>query len=68
MFEPRDVVSPMYVEKIRYVPPGLIVDLNEKEFGRDLPVFFDLRKRFTGVSTPTAVSLDVCSIALLLAL
>ncbi|VDO95310.1 unnamed protein product [Heligmosomoides polygyrus] len=61
LFEPRDVVSPMYVEKIRYVPPGLIVDLNEKEFGRDLPVFFDLRKRFTGVSTPTAIAPKLAS-------
>ncbi|PIO74129.1 helicase protein [Teladorsagia circumcincta] len=33
--------------------PGLLVDLDEKVFGRDLPEFFDLRKRFTGVSTST---------------
>ncbi|VDL65434.1 unnamed protein product [Nippostrongylus brasiliensis] len=54
LFEPRAVQSPMCLHQLRLNFPGLLVDLNEKVFGRDIPEFFDLRKRFTGVSTSTA--------------
>ncbi|WKY00447.1 hypothetical protein Q1695_014916 [Nippostrongylus brasiliensis] len=53
LFEPRAVQSPMCLHQLRLNFPGLLVDLNEKVFGRDIPEFFDLRKRFTGVSTST---------------
>ncbi|KAK6029511.1 SNF2 family protein [Ostertagia ostertagi] len=53
LFEQRSVQSPMCLHTMRVNMPGLIVDLDEKVFGRDLPEFFDLRKRFTGVTTST---------------
>ncbi|VDO94876.1 unnamed protein product, partial [Heligmosomoides polygyrus] len=62
LFEPRSVESPMCVHQLRLSIPGLVLDLNEKEFGRDIPEIFDLRKRFTGVSSAT-VSLEPCSLS-----
>ncbi|KAK6056188.1 protein, SNF2 family, partial [Cooperia oncophora] len=53
LFEQRSVQSPMCLHHLRLNIPGLVVDLDEKVFGRDLPEFFDLRKRFTGVGTST---------------
>lgn len=64
LFEPRSVESPMCVHQLRLSIPGLVLDLNEKEFGRDIPEIFDLRKRFTGVSSAT-VSLEPCSLSVL---
>ncbi|ETN71176.1 prevent-host-death family protein [Necator americanus] len=51
LFEPRAVQSPLCLHQLRFSCPGLVLDLDEKEFGRDLPEFFDLRKRFTGISS-----------------
>ncbi|RCN40765.1 protein, SNF2 family [Ancylostoma caninum] len=53
LFEPRAVQSPLCLHQLRFTCPGLLLDLDEKEFGRDLPECFDLRKRFSGVSSAT---------------
>ncbi|XGW17178.1 hypothetical protein V3C99_002077 [Haemonchus contortus] len=53
LFEQRSVESPMCLHHLRLNIPGLLVDLDEKVFGRDLPEIFDLRKRFTGVGSAT---------------
>uniref|UniRef100_A0A0N4WCL1 Helicase domino n=1 Tax=Haemonchus placei TaxID=6290 RepID=A0A0N4WCL1_HAEPC len=55
LFEQRSVESPMCLHHLRLNVPGLLVDLDEKVFGRDLPEIFDLRKRFTGVARSNSI-------------
>ncbi|EYC34805.1 hypothetical protein Y032_1403g3866, partial [Ancylostoma ceylanicum] len=58
LFEPRAVQSPLCLHQLRFTCPGLLLDLDEKEFGRDLPECFDLRKRFSGVSSATVSNIS----------
>ncbi|KJH46953.1 protein, SNF2 family [Dictyocaulus viviparus] len=53
LFEPRAVQSPLCLHQLQFFQPGLVMDLDSKAFGRDLPEIFDLRKRFTGVVSKT---------------
>ncbi|KAJ1374919.1 HSA [Parelaphostrongylus tenuis] len=53
LFEPRPVQSPLCLHRLQCVVPRMVIDLDDKVFGRDLPEFLDIRKRFTGICSST---------------
>ncbi|VDM52903.1 unnamed protein product [Angiostrongylus costaricensis] len=53
LFEPRAVQSPLCLHRLEFLRPRMVMDLDEKVFGRDLPALLDIRKRFTGVCSST---------------
>uniref|UniRef100_A0A0K0DB73 Helicase ATP-binding domain-containing protein n=1 Tax=Angiostrongylus cantonensis TaxID=6313 RepID=A0A0K0DB73_ANGCA len=53
LFEPRAVQSPLCLHRLEFLRPRMVMDLDDKVFGRDLPALLDIRKRFTGVCSST---------------